>query len=92
MPGKSRRSRRKPSRSKRREGSLRTVVAQQPAVPQTHKPVSQPKASAPSVSAPTPIATQTAAHYPYIVSELRRIGILAGVIMAVLVVLFLVLS
>ncbi|MBA7699806.1 hypothetical protein ES703_108509 [subsurface metagenome] len=92
MPGKSRR--RHPSRRKKgkeRRGSS-AVAAQQQAVAQTYKPAPQPKASAPSVSAPTPITTQTTARYPYIVAELQRIGILAGIMTVVLVVLALVLS
>ena len=89
MPGKSRRGH--SSRRKRKKGSRDSLamVTQRQAVAQTYKPVPQPKASAPSVSAPTPIAAQTAARYPYIVTELRRIGILAGIILAILVMLYL---
>ena len=102
MPGKSRYakgkhpSRSKKGRSKRRldlEGrdSLDTVAQQQP-VSRTYGPVSQPRAPAPSTSIPTPVATQAAARYPFAAAELRRIGILAGIMLAVLVVLALALS
>ena len=101
MPGKSRHAKGKhPSRSKKgrtrrrldleRQDSLDTVAQQQP-VSQTYEPVSQPKV-APSISIPTPVATQAAARYPFVAAELRRIGILAGIMLAVLVVLALALS
>ena len=92
MPGKSRRG--YPPRSKRGKGrrSRLVTVAQQQAVAQSYKPVPRPEVSAPSVSVPTPMPTQTAVHYPYIVTELRTIGILAGVMLAILVILALVLA
>ena len=84
MSGKSRRDRRKHSLQSKKRKSRRsppaTVTQQQP-ISQTYKPV------APSVSTPTPMPTQTATRYPYILTELRRIGILAGIILAILVVL-----
>jgi len=67
------------------------VVAQRQAVTETHKPVAPPRVAAPSASAPTPPPVLTAVRYPYILTELRRIGILAG-IMLVILVLALVLS
>jgi len=92
MPGKSQRKHLSQSKKrKRRRGSSAIAVQQQP-VSQTYEPVSQPVVSAPSASVLTPKATQIAAHYPYIVTELRRIGILAGIMLAILVVLALVLS
>ena len=95
MPGKSRHGKGKhPARSKRRRsgrGSL-AIGAQQPPVSQTYEPVPQPKVPVPSPSAPTPAATVATARYPYIITELRRIGILAGITLVILVVLALVLS
>ncbi len=92
MPGKSQRGH--PPRSKRGKGrrSRLVTVAQQQAVTQSYKPVPRPEVSAPSVSVPTPMPTQTAVRYPYIVTELRTIGILAGVMLAILVILALVLA
>ena len=95
MPGKSRHGRGKhPSRSKRKKGKQRfsAAVIQQQAVAETPKPVAPPRVAAPSASAPTPMPLLTAVQHPYILTELRRIGILAGVILAILVVLVLVLS
>ena len=93
MPGKSRRSKGKHSvRSKRRRsgrGSLAMAPQQLPAS-QTYEP--QPEVSAPAPSVPTPAVTVTTARYPYITTELRRIGILAGITLVILVVLALVLS
>jgi len=63
------------------------MPAQQQVVAQPDKPAVPPKVAAPSVGAPT----LTLARYPYVVTELRRIGILAGIILVILVVLFLVL-
>jgi hypothetical protein len=95
MPGKARHSKGKhPARSKRRRsgrGSLATT-AQQPLVSQTYEPAPKSEVLAPSPSMPSPAATVITARYPYIVTELRRIGILAGVTLVILVVLALVLS
>ncbi len=94
MPGSSRRSRGKYSvQSKKRKGRPKhpTIVAQQAAVAQTHEPVSSPDVPAPSASAPAPVAKVAAARYPYIATELRTIGILAGILLIVLIVLALVL-
>ena len=102
MPGKSRHTKgKRPSQTKKgkskrradleRQSSLATA-AQQPAVAETYQPVSQPGAPAPQTSRPTPMATLTAARYPFIATELRRIGILAGIMLAVLIVLALALS
>ena len=93
MPGKSQRRRGKYSaQSKKRKSrpSRPTMLAQQPAVAQTHESVSSPKVSVPSASVPTPMAEPASVRYPYIASELRTIGILAGIMLIVLVVLALV--
>jgi len=92
MPGKSRRQH--PPRSKRGKGkwSRSDTVPQQQAVAQSYKPAPRPEVSAPPVSVPTPVPAQTVVHYPYIVNELRTIGILAGAMLAILVVLALILA
>ena len=95
MPGKSRRRRGKysPQSKKRKSRPNRpSVFAQQPAVAQTHEPVFSPDAPVPSASVPTPVAKPEAVRYPHIATELWTIGILAGVMLIVLVVLALVLS
>lgn len=95
MPGKSRHGRRKHSfQGKKKKGrrSLPGVVAQRQAATQTYKPVVPPRVAAPSASTPTPMPVLTAVRYPYILKELRRIGILAGIMLVILVVLALVLS
>ncbi len=95
MPSKSRHGKGKRlSRSKRgRERQRFSVVgAQQQAVTETPKPVSHPSVSAPSVSAPLPVTKPAITRYPYIATELRTIGILAGVFLVILVVFALVLS
>ena len=92
MSGKSGR-RRHMTRSKRRQGgrSSSTEVARQPIVAPAHEAVVLPKVSIPSASVPPARATLTIVRHPHITSELRRIGILAGVILVILVVIALVL-
>ena len=95
MPGKSRHGKRKHSfQGKKKKGrrSPQVVVAQRQAAIQIDKPVAPPGVVAPSASAPTPMPMLTAVRHPYILAELRRIGILAGILLAILVVLALVLS
>lgn len=95
MPGKSQHGKGKHlSRSKRRKGSQHfpAAIIQQQAVTETHKPVAPPKVTAPLASAPAQMPALTAVRYPYILTELRRIGILAGIVLTILVVLALVLS
>ena len=95
MPSKSQRSRKKRSFKGKRKKSGRSppvVVSQQQAATQTYEPVTPSKVAAPSASKPTQEPMLTAARYPYIFTELRRTGILAGIMLAILVVLALVLS
>ena len=87
MSGKSRRSRGKHAiHGKRKKDKLRhqVIVAQPQAVTQAEAPV-------PSTKTATP-AAHVVVKYPYILTELRRIGILAGIMLAILIVLALVLS
>ena len=90
MAGKSRRGRHLP-RSKRRKGKGVSSPQAQPAVvaPQVEPPRAD-EPVVPSAKAPPPkvaVAGQTA-----VVAELKRIGILSGVILVILVVLAVVLS
>ncbi len=88
MPSKTRHSQRKLSRRKRKNLPVSPLPAtQQQADAQPYKPVDTPKVTTPSAGVPTPAPTR----YPYIFTELRRIGILTGIILVILVVLFLVL-
>lgn len=97
MLGKSRHGKRKHSfrdktKKSRPYGSVAT--SQQPVAAQAVEPAAAPKPSAPPVSVPTPTAkTKTiTVRYPYIIAELRRFGILAGIMVVVLIVLALVIS
>jgi len=90
MVKKSRRGkgRQPPQSKKRKRRQISPVIPSQPqAVVQNYEP------TAPSTVAASPIKkpTQVVARYPYITGELRRIGILAGIILTALVVLALVL-
>ena len=94
MSGKSRRSRGKHAiHGKRKKGKLRhqVIVAQPQAVTQAEESASPPEAPVPSTKKATP-AAPVVVKYPYILTELRRIGILAGIMLTILIVLALVLS
>ena len=89
MPRKSRHGKRKHLFHGKKGGSKtghQAINTQQPPVSQTYKP------AAPPVSAPVSVTTQSAARYPYTLTELKRIGILAGIMLVILVVLAVVLS
>jgi len=94
MPGKSRHDKRKhPHHSKKsrviqRQGAM---PLQQQAVAETPQPAAT--ISRPPLSrAPTSPTASRVAQHPYITTELRRISILAGIIIVILIVLALVLS
>jgi len=88
MASKSRRDRRKHSlqSKKSRKRTPPVTVTQQQAIAQTYKPAAPSKVVTPAKE-PTPAV----ARFPYIATELRRIGILAGIMLTTLVVLALVL-
>lgn len=86
MPSKSRRSRGKqPFQGTQKKGKRISpvTVAQEQVVSPTESPVTPARRAAHSLSVSTP----PAASHPHVAVELRRIGILAGVMLAVLVVL-----
>ena len=94
MPGKSRHGRIKHSFQGKKKKSRRShpaAVAQRQADIQISKPVASPKVATPSAGARAPTPMLTAVRHPYILIELRRIGILAGMMLVILVVLALVL-
>ena len=83
MPKKSRRFKELQSKRKK-DRQLSSVPVTPPlAVTRTDKPV----AATPSAHTPAPKRAPGAVRYPYVVAELRRIGILAGIVLAILVVL-----
>jgi len=87
MPSKSRHGKKKHSFHSKKEKSRRTppVMQQQP-VSEIDKPAA-PKHVAPVAKAAAPASAGIATRYPYALIELRRIGILAGVMLVILVVL-----
>ena len=97
MPAKSRHGKRKHSfrdKAKKSRQYTSDVTSQQPVAAQAVEPAAPTKPSAPPVSVPTPTAkTKTiTVRYPYIIAELRRFGILAGIMLVVLIVLALIIS
>ena len=89
MPGKPQRGRGKRSFQSKKKGrpSRPATVVQQPVVAQVHEPDSHLDAPVPSASVSIPKVKPTAVHYPYITTELRTIGILAGIMLIILIVL-----
>ena len=92
MPGK---SRNKPSRNKRvKSGHGASSISKPPSavVAPTSQPIAQQKVSARAAAVPAPVAAALATRYPYLTAELRRIGILTGIALTILVILALVLA
>jgi hypothetical protein len=81
----------KGKRFKGGRGALAPATQPQ-AVSQRYEPASKVDMPAPLARVPTPKATAILAQPPDVAAELRRIGILFGIVLAILVVLILVLS
>ena len=84
-----------PARSKKAKAKQRTAVmasSGQSVVARMPEPAVLSHVSAPPASRRILPTTSRAPRYPYITAELKRIGIVAGIILAILVVLALVLS
>ena len=81
-------------KSKRLKGGKGALApaAQPLAMSQGYEPTPQAGMPAPLARVPTPKATAVVAPPPDVVAELRRIGILFGIILVILIVLALVLS
>jgi hypothetical protein len=95
MPGKSQHSRRQhfpQGKKKKGRRSSPGVLGQRQTGIQIDKSVAQPKVAASLVNTPTQVPVLTPVRYSYVLIELRRTGILAGIMLAILVVLSLVLS
>ena len=91
MPGKSKHGKRSysfQSKKKKRKQHFPVTAAQQQVAAQALKPDTLPKASVPLASVPAP---KIAVKYPFIATELRRIGILGGIVFVILIILALVL-
>lgn len=90
MPSKSRRKRGKHSfQGKKRKGKLTPapIASEAPVASQTHTPAAPSPVSASPVSAPAPKTVPATSGYPYVASELKRIGIIAAIMLAVLITL-----
>ena len=67
------------------------MTSQQRVVSQIPEPAAPPRVTTPAVKVPAAVS-RSAQRYSYVTAELRRIGILAGIIIIILIVLALVLS
>ena len=94
MAGKSQHRRGHSAQSKKAKAKQRSAVMSsgQQVVVQMPRPAVSPPVSAPPASKRIRPAISKTARYPYITAELKRIGIVAGIILAILVVLALVLA
>ena len=95
MTGKSRHGRGKysiPSKIKKGRLSHPAVLTRKPVAAQIPGPVSRPDNAASPASVPTLMTKAAVTHYPHIATELRTIGILAGVVLGILAVIALVLT
>ncbi len=94
MVGKSQHKKKKhsfQSKNKKLHQGRPAEVAQQPAIAKVHEPVPPPGVPASEASASPKVEKPTAVPYPHIATELRTIGILAGIMVIILIVLSLIL-
>ncbi|HEY41573.1 MAG TPA: hypothetical protein G4O18_06910 [Dehalococcoidia bacterium] len=89
MTGKSRRKRGKQSPSRKARSQQRPPAASRvPAAPASSEVTTQPEAiSPPTTAARQPVKSETI-QFSYIATELRTIGILAGIMLIVLIILY----
>jgi hypothetical protein len=95
MSSRSRRKRGKQSfHGKKKKGKLTPVLrtAEPVTASQTDTPTSPPTVTTPPVSKPAPAPTPAVASYPYVTSDLKKIGIIAAILIAVLAILSRILS
>ena len=94
MTGKSQHDRRHSAQSKKAKAKQRSAVMSsgKTVFVQMPEPVVSPPVSAPPTSKRILPAISRTSRYPYITAELKGIGIVAGIILTILVVLVLVLS
>jgi hypothetical protein len=87
MPKKTKRGRAFQSKKKR----ARRPAIIPPTTPPIKSEVATPSVTTPPPSVPTARTKAAAVKYPYVLAELRRIGILAGAILVILIILAIVL-
>ena len=89
MTGKSRRKRGKQSPNRKVRGQQRpAVVTQVPAAPPPGDAITQPEATSTPAALPHQSTKLQTFQFPYIATELRTIGILAGIMLIVLIILY----
>ena len=90
MPNKSRRRRGRYSFQGKKKKGKRTpalTTTEQPVATQTYERATPSPVTAPPAGVLTSTPRAAAVKHPYVASELRRIGIIAGIMLAVLVIL-----
>jgi len=88
MPKKPRKGKAFYSKKRKIKQRAPVPVAQQPEISQIPKPAVAP----PAVRTPSTKLTSKIAQYPYVIAELKSIGIISGIILVILIVLALVLT
>ncbi|HEY82162.1 MAG TPA: hypothetical protein G4O01_02590 [Dehalococcoidia bacterium] len=86
MTKKSRRAKLSPARRKKLREHLPATPTSPPVVPQAASPTAR------QISSPATRATSAPSRYPYVTAELKRIAILAGIMLVALIILALVLA
>ena len=95
MTSKSRHKRGKqslPSKKKRRKPIAVFTTAAEEIAPPTITPAASPPPTTPPLAAPKSKPASATANYPYVPGELKRIGIMAAIMLAALIILSRVLS
>lgn len=90
MPSKSRKKRGKyipPAPKKKSRPSRSATAIQQSAVAQSQESVGAHSPTTPQIEVPTPTVKPAEVEYPFLVTELRNIGVLAAIMLAILVLL-----
>ena len=88
----------KPRQAKGKYHSKKSRDRQRQALVSQQHPGGETAVPAAAISTPSPVKTTVsskapkAAHYPYAITELRRIGILTGIVLVILIVLSRILS
>ena len=89
MSGKSKRKRGKQATSRKVRGQQRSPASTRlPTAPSPGETVTRPETTSPPATAPRQSVRPQTIQFPYIATELRTIGILAGIMLIVLLILY----
>lgn len=87
MSSKSRRKRGKHGKRRKVELTPALTAAEQPVASETRAPASPSPVARPAAGVPASVSKPAAVRYPYFAGEMKRIGIIAAIMLTVLVIL-----